>query len=66
MPVQIVELLSNSPGIRAETFYQKAGWKEGKIYGKREIKFEIHQLKNSTLSPSDNFRTYCKNQSPPR
>ncbi|MBL7744021.1 MAG: GNAT family N-acetyltransferase [Chitinophagaceae bacterium] len=34
--------LSTSPGTRAETFYRKAGWKETGLYGKGEIKFEMH------------------------
>jgi GNAT superfamily N-acetyltransferase len=33
--------LSTSPGTRAASFYQKAGWSEAGVYGKGEIKFEM-------------------------
>jgi GNAT superfamily N-acetyltransferase len=34
--------LSTSPGTRAEGFYRKAGWVETGMYGKGEIRFEMH------------------------
>ncbi len=33
--------LGTSPNTRAEEFYRKAGWKEGGVHGKGEIKFEM-------------------------
>lgn len=35
--------LSTSPGTRAEKFYRMQGWRETGVYGKGEIKFEMHK-----------------------
>jgi len=33
--------LGTEPGTRAETFYQKQGWRRAGTHGKSEVKFEM-------------------------
>jgi len=36
--------LGTAPDTRAASFYRKAGWKETGLYGKTEIRFEMHYI----------------------
>ena len=36
--------LGTAPDTRAASFYRKAGWKETGLYGKSEIRFEMHYI----------------------